>query len=493
MENKWTVGLDVGSTTVKVVVLENKKFVYKTYVRHYSDVRNTVVDILEALKHIIKAESFRINIAGSGGFEISEALGVKFVQEVIASAEAVERIIPDTDVAIELGGEDAKITYFGESVEQRMNGTCAGGTGAFIDQMASLMKTDAQGLNELAKGYQTLYPIASRCGVFAKTDVQPLLNEGAAKEDIAVSVLQAIVNQTIGGLAQGRPIRGNIAFLGGPLTFLSELRERFIVTLALEASAVRFPENSEYFVAMGAAFLAEETEPLSAKMFFSKIENIRTLKSEVKDSDQPLFIDEADYLAFKERHARHQVKRRELATYQGKAFLGIDAGSTTTKVVLIDTQGQLLYSHYGSNLGRPLQSTIAALRSMYEVLPQAVEIVYSTVTGYGEQLIRAALKIDFGEIETVAHYKAAEFFQPDVDFVLDIGGQDMKSLKIRNGTVYSIMLNEACSSGCGSFIETFAESLDMDIQAFTQSAIGSRNPVDLGTRCTVFMNDGFTI
>ncbi|MBN2259741.1 MAG: 2-hydroxyacyl-CoA dehydratase [Clostridiales bacterium] len=488
MEQVFDIGLDIGSTTVKVVILNECEIVYKSYIRHYSDVKNTVISTFKNIHPIIKDKIIKLNITGSGGFEVANVLGVDFVQEVIASAEAVEKLIPDTDVSIELGGEDAKITYFGESVEQRMNGTCAGGTGAFIDQMASLLKTDAEGLNELAKGYQQIYPIASRCGVFAKTDVQPLLNEGAAKEDIAVSVLQAIVNQTIGGLAQGRPIRGTIAFLGGPLSFLSELRKRFIETLNLDDAHVRFPDNAQYFVALGVAYAAKKTKIIKVEELYKNIKEIGKVANEGTSVMEALFADNNDYETFLKRHGKNKVERNEIENYKGKAFLGIDSGSTTTKVVLIDEEGKMLFSYYGSNLGRPLHSTINVLKDLNKKLNEEIEICNSTVTGYGEQLIKAAIKVDIGEIETIAHYKAADFFVPGVDFILDIGGQDMKSLQIRNGTVHSIMLNEACSSGCGSFIETFAESLDLDIHQFTKKAVESKKPVDLGTRCTVFMN-----
>lgn len=488
MDRIYDIGLDIGSTTVKVVIMDKEVIIYKSYLRHYSDVRNTVINTIKNIFPRIKEHEVRVNVTGSGGFEIAKALGVDFIQEVIASAEAVERIIPDTDVAIELGGEDAKITYFGDSIEQRMNGTCAGGTGAFIDQMASLLKTSAEGLNELAKNYETIYPIASRCGVFAKTDIQPLLNEGAAKEDIAVSVLQAIVNQTIGGLAQGRPIRGTVAFLGGPLTFLSELRRRFIETLNLDEYEVRYPENAQYFVAIGAAYSAEKSQKMAAADLYKNIGKINQMNKSESETVPALFSDEEDYQRFVDRHSKHRVKRKSLDEYKGPVFLGIDAGSTTTKLVLIDPEGNMLYSHYGSNLGRPLQSTITVLRELYQQIHGRIEIAKACITGYGEQLIKAALKVDMGEIETIAHYQAAEFFQPGVDFILDIGGQDMKSLKMRNGTIHSIMLNEACSSGCGSFIETFADSLEMDIFSFAKAAVNSKKPVDLGTRCTVFMN-----
>ncbi|MCT4619355.1 MAG: 2-hydroxyacyl-CoA dehydratase [Marinisporobacter sp.] len=489
MKKVLKVGLDVGSTTVKMVILDKGLDVlYKKYVRHFSDIKNTVASMLEDAKSVLEDSSITAMITGSGGLNISEKLEIPFIQEVIACTNTIKNMIPNTDVAIELGGEDAKITYLGESIEQRMNGTCAGGTGAFIDQMATLLRTDASGLNELAEKHKTIYPIASRCGVFAKTDIQPLLNEGAAKEDIAASVLQAVVNQTISGLAQGRPIKGNIAFLGGPLHFLSELRNRFIDTLKIEDKKVIFPEDSQYFVAIGAALSSKDENPVSSKDLYEKVPRIYTKGSGENKKIASLFSNDTEYELFKKRHSEAKVKRVDLKTHKGNAYLGIDAGSTTTKIALIDEAGGLLYSHYGSNQGKPLTSTISALKEMYKKLNENTKIVNSTVTGYGEHLIKAALRIDLGEIETVAHYRAADFFLPGVDFVLDIGGQDMKSLKIHNGTIDSIMLNEACSSGCGSFIETFAHSLNMDVETFAKEAIKSKSPVDLGTRCTVFMN-----
>ncbi|QZY55839.1 2-hydroxyacyl-CoA dehydratase [Crassaminicella profunda] len=489
MKKVLKVGLDVGSTTVKMVILD-KGFdvLYKKYVRHFSDIKNTVVSMVEDAKGVLEDNFITAMITGSGGLNISEKLEIPFIQEVIACTNTIENMIPDTDVAIELGGEDAKITYLGESIEQRMNGTCAGGTGAFIDQMAALLRTDAQGLNALAGKHKIIYPIASRCGVFAKTDIQPLLNEGAAKEDIAASVFQAVVNQTISGLAQGRAIKGNIAFLGGPLHFLSELRNRFIDTLKIEDKKVIFPEDSQYFVAIGAAISSKDEQPVPFKCLYEKVPRIYAKGYGENKKIAPLFSNDVEYNLFKERHRKAKVKRVDLKTYEGNAYLGIDAGSTTTKIALIDEDGGLLYSHYGSNMGKPLTSTIAACKDLYGQMNEKTKIVNSTVTGYGEHLIKAALKIDLGEIETVAHYKAAEFFLPGVDFVLDIGGQDMKSLKIHNGTIDSIMLNEACSSGCGSFIETFANSLNMDVASFAKESIKSHSPVDLGTRCTVFMN-----
>jgi len=489
MNGILNVGLDVGSTTVKMVVLNGEdKIVYKKYLRHFSDIKNTVGSLFEDARSVLERRLLTIMITGSGGFGIAQKMAVPFIQEVMASLDAVRSKIPYTDVAIELGGEDAKITYFGDSVEQRMNGTCAGGTGAFIDQMASLLQTDPAGLNELAKSHRNIYPIASRCGVFAKTDVQPLLNEGAAKEDIAASILQAVVNQTISGLAQGRPISGNVAFLGGPLHFMSELRKRFSDTLKLANKSVVFPEDSQYFVALGAALSSRKERPLAFECLYERSPMISLLDMQESGHMEPLFASDEEYREFADRHSRNRVKRVPLESCRGDVFLGIDAGSTTTKIALIDREGNLLYSHYGSNMGSPLESTIAALKKLYEQLNKETNIVYSAVTGYGEHLIKAALKIDIGEIETVAHYKAAEFFLPGVDFVLDIGGQDMKSMVIREGVIDSIMLNEACSSGCGSFIENFANSLKMDVKDFVAMGVRAENPVDLGTRCTVFMN-----
>ncbi|WP_053955343.1 2-hydroxyacyl-CoA dehydratase [Inediibacterium massiliense] len=489
MNKVLNVGLDVGSTTVKLVVLnEEGNILYKEYIRHFSDIKYTVIHILESARSILENHLITIMVTGSGGLNLAQKFKVSFIQEVIACSSAIEKMIPKTDVAIELGGEDAKITYLGESLEQRMNGTCAGGTGAFIDQMAALLQTDPIGLNELAQKHKIIYPIASRCGVFAKTDVQPLLNEGAAKEDIAASVLQAVVNQTISGLAQGRPIKGNVAFLGGPLHFLSELRNRFVDTLKIKEKEVIFPHDSQYFVAMGAAVSSKEEEPILAKDLYNKIPSLDIKWEEDNPQIPPLFLNKEEYEAFKKRHEKHKVKRVDLKNYKGDAYLGIDAGSTTTKIALIDEEGALLYSFYGSNMGKPLESSIEALKDLYKKINKDTKIVYTAVTGYGEYLLKAALKIDIGEIETVSHYKAADFFLPGVDFVLDIGGQDMKSLKVRDGSIESIMLNEACSSGCGSFIETFAKSLNMDVYTFTKEAIGSKSPVDLGTRCTVFMN-----
>ncbi len=483
------VGIDIGSTTVKVVILNNEnELIYSKYERHYSDIKNKLNDLLLDAYNLVEDAELTIMVTGSGGISLANGIGVPFTQEVIAATKAIKTFYPQTDVAIELGGEDAKITYFNGGVEQRMNGTCAGGTGSFIDQMATLLRVDTDGLNKLAKKYKTIYPIAARCGVFAKTDVQPLLNEGAAKEDIAISVLQAVVIQTISGLACGRPIRGNVAFLGGPLFFLSELRNRFIETLNLKEDQIIFPEHSQIFVAIGAALSSINEEPVSFKVLLSNIEKLGEVDSSETNRLEPLFANDEEYQAFKKRHKASAVKRKEISTYQGDCFLGIDAGSTTTKAALIDNEGAILYSYYGSNEGSPLNSTIKVLKELYSILPSKAKIVNSTVTGYGEGLLKSALNVDIGEIETIAHYKAADFFCPGVDFILDIGGQDMKCLKIKDGNIESILLNEACSSGCGSFLDTFASSLDMSIEDFAVEAISSKKPVDLGSRCTVFMN-----
>ena len=483
------VGLDVGSTTVKIVVMdENLNPIYEDYQRHFSDTKNTLCSVLENLIKMYPDNKYTIALTGSGAMSASQFLGVPFIQEVVSCKRAVEKYIPQTDVVIELGGEDAKIIYFDQSIEQRMNGTCAGGTGAFLDQMASLLHTDTAGLNELAKNYTTIYPIASRCGVFAKTDVQPLINEGAAKEDIAVSIFQAVVNQTISGLACGRPIRGNVAFLGGPLNYLSELRKRFIETLNLKPEQAIMPEEAHLLVAKGAALDSLETTPIDKDELEKKIQNLKISKDNTSHPLEPLFANKEEYKEFKERHEKAKVTKKDLSTYKGDCYLGIDAGSTTTKLVLIDNEGNLLYSLYGSNEGNPLKSVMNMLKELYHVLPKDAILRYSGVTGYGESLIQTALDVDLNEIETIAHYTAAKQFEPDVTAIIDIGGQDMKYIKMKNGVIDNIMLNEACSSGCGSFIETFAKSLKLDISEFVKEAIEAKRPVDLGSRCTVFMN-----
>jgi len=482
-------GIDVGSTTVKLVVTEDGGAVtYSKYERHMSNVFEKVREMLGNLKEERGDLSVRPVITGSGGLSLANMLGIRFEQEVIACSKAVETLIPETDVVIELGGEDAKITFYGSTVEQRMNGTCAGGTGAFIDQMAILLNTDANGLNEAAKKHKMIYPIAARCGVFAKTDIQPLINDGAAEEDLAASIFQAVVNQTISGLACGHVIKGKVAFLGGPLTFMSELRKRFIETLALPPEDVIFPENSKYFVAIGAAMLAGKQKPTAVSALCSKMDHAD--RSEMSDTKhvEPLFRNRREYAEFKARHDKSKIKRKKLEKARGRTFLGIDAGSTTTKAVLTDDDNYLLYSFYRSNEGNPVEVVRSMLKDLYAKLPKDAFIANTCVTGYGENLIKAAFKADMGEIETMAHYKAAAFFRPDVDFILDIGGQDMKCMKIKDGAIYNIMLNEACSAGCGSFLETYAKSVNLDTKAFAAEALFAQDPVDLGTRCTVFMN-----
>ena len=489
MNNVLHVGLDVGSTTVKIVVMnDNLETIYCDYQRHFSDTKNTVCNVLSSLADKYPDSEFTIALTGSGAMSASKFLDLPFIQEVVSCKRAVEKYIPQTDVVIELGGEDAKIIYFDKSIEQRMNGTCAGGTGAFIDQMASLLHTDPTGLNELAKNHKMIYPIASRCGVFAKTDIQPLLNEGAAKEDIAASIFQAVVNQTISGLACGRPIRGKVAFLGGPLNYLSELRNRFIETLHLTDEEIIIPEEAHLLVAKGAAIDSVSAHLITAQKLRSKIEVLKASHDDTSNPLSPLFSIDAEYDEFKQRHEKDTVEKADLKTYSGNAYVGIDAGSTTTKLVLIDDEGRLLYSLYNSNEGNPLQSVIKMLRQLYSELPEAVTIRYSGVTGYGEKLIQTALNVDLNEIETIAHYTAAKKFMPNVTSIVDIGGQDMKYIKMKNGAIDNIMLNEACSSGCGSFIETFAKSLGLSIEEFVRAAIEARRPVDLGSRCTVFMN-----
>jgi predicted CoA-substrate-specific enzyme activase len=491
--SNYKIGLDIGSTTVKIAVLDEKNYlIYSEYKRHLSDIKSTIIQIMNTCYENLGDISCTVNITGSGGLSVSEWLNIDFEQEVVACTKAVKTIIPESEVVIELGGEDAKITYLKGELEQRMNASCAGGTGAFIDQMAALLNTDAAGINEYAKKHKVVYPIASRCGVFAKTDIQPLLNDGARKEDIAVSILQAVVNQTIGGLACGKPIRGKVAFLGGPLYFLSELRKRFMVSLNLSDEDALMPENGYLFPAIGAALLSMETSGTTNTKQLKEIIDCVYRIADIKDQDvrklPPLFKNEKEYEDFKSRHNESYIIRLDLSTYSGNAYLGIDAGSTTTKIVLIGEGAEILYTYYGSNEGDPMKKIVAVLKDLYTKLPKSVHIVKSTVTGYGESLIKAALKVDIGEIETIAHYKAAEFFLPGVDFILDIGGQDMKCLRIKNGTIDSILLNEACSSGCGSFIESFAASLNMSVSDFAKEGIFAKEPVDLGTKCTVFMN-----
>ena len=488
MNTTYRLGIDIGSTTVKIACLDDKnQVVFSNYERHFANIRETLLDLIKA-KNALGNVDIHGMITGSGGMSIAKPLNIPFVQEVISVSTALQYFEPKTDVAIELGGEDAKIIYFSQgNIEQRMNGICAGGTGSFIDQMASLLQTDASGLNEYAKDYQAIYPIAARCGVFAKSDIQPLINEGATKADLSASIFQAVVNQTISGLACGKPIRGHVAFLGGPLHFLSELKESFIRTLHLSGEYIIAPENSHLFAAMGAAMNDSNTEGRTLDELIALLSSDIKIEAESKRME-PLFKDQADYDAFTERHNKHAVKKGNLKDYEGDCFLGIDAGSTTTKVAIVGEDGTLLYSFYSNNNGSPLNTTIRAIKEIKEQLPDSARIVRACSTGYGEALMKAAFMLDEGEVETVAHYYAAAFFEPEVDCILDIGGQDMKCIKIKNNTVDSVLLNEACSSGCGSFIETFAKSLNYEISDFAKVALFAENPIDLGSRCTVFMN-----
>ena len=494
----YTLGIDIGSTTVKVAVLDkDNKILFSDYKRHFANIKETLKDLVQEAKDALGENEVNPCITGSGGLALAQLIGVPFTQEVVCVSEALQDYAPQTDVAIELGGEDAKIIYFTNGIEQRMNGVCAGGTGSFIDQMATLLQTDASGLNDYAKDYDTIYPIAARCGVFAKTDIQPLINEGATKPNLAASIFQAVVNQTISGLACGKPIKGNVAFLGGPLHFLPELKNAFIRTLNLTGvnphsknvgcDAIIDPGHSHLFAAVGAAMNSKPEVSMTLSELIHALSQELNLSSGVERL-APLFESDEDYEKFKADHNKYAVKRGDLATYKGNCFIGVDAGSTTTKVALVGADGELLYDFYSSNNGSPLNTTIRAIKDIYSKLPEGAVIAGSCSTGYGEALIKQALSLDFGEVETIAHYTAAAFFDPEVDCILDIGGQDMKCIKIKNGVVDNVMLNEACSSGCGSFIETFAKSLNYDIADFAHIAITARTPIDLGSRCTVFMN-----
>ena len=482
------VGIDIGSTTIKLVVMDEERLVFKNYARHFSEIGNALTNSLTSLKNIIGEKTFKIALAGSAGMGIAKKISLPFVQEVIACQAAVEKFIPQTDTVVELGGEDAKIIYLGNAPEVRMNGVCAGGTGSFIDHMASLLSTDALGLNSLAEKGKQIYTIASRCGVFAKTDIQALMNDGAKKADIALSIFQAVVNQTIGNLAQGRPIKGNVAFLGGPLHFLPELKKRFVETLGLSQEEVVETPDGNFFVATGAA-ISDEAKEISVKQLEESIKKSEeAARSETRKADFILFKDTADYQDFKARHDKNRVKHGDLSTYRGKIYVGIDAGSTTTKICAIGDDKQILYTNYGSNEGAPLKIVVNQIKNLYENLPATAQIGGVFTTGYGEAIVKAALHADGSEVETFAHLTAAQEFCPDVSFVLDIGGQDMKCFFVKDGTIGNITLNEACSAGCGSFIQNFAQGLNMTVGDFAKKALNSSAPVDLGTRCTVFMN-----
>ena len=487
MSKIYDLGIDVGSTTVKTVIVDDGEFIYNRYERHFSRVRETVAEQLKLIRKSYPNDKFRIAITGSAGLGIAEACGIPFVQEVFSAFVAVNKTYPDADVVIELGGEDAKIIFLTGGVEQRMNGSCAGGTGAFIDQMAGLLGVTPDDMNDLAMKAEKTYPIASRCGVFAKSDIQPLLNQGAKKEDISASIFQAVVDQTVSGLAQGRKIEGKVLFLGGPLTYLSALRETFKKTLSLEDDKAILPERSSCYIAYGAALHAHDLgEEVTIDEALGKIANAKTNDNIVVG--RRLFESQDDYAEFIERHKKSDLKYEDIMTYEGDAYLGIDAGSTTTKLVLITPEGKLLYQHYCSNQGQPLDIIASKLKDIYRLAGKKLNIKASAVTGYGEELIKAGLGVDYGIVETVAHYKAAAYFCPDVDFIIDIGGQDIKCFKIKNNAIDSIMLNEACSSGCGSFIQTFAGAMGYDIANFAQLGLFSKAPVELGSRCTVFMN-----
>lgn len=485
----YSLGIDVGSTTVKTVIIDEKKnIIYSEYQRHFSKVRETVKTQLEAVQEKYPNDTFKICMTGSAGLGLATGAEIPFVQEVNSAFIAVKERIPDADAVIELGGEDAKVIFLTGGVEQRMNGSCAGGTGAFIDQMATLLGVTVTEMDNMSLCAQKVYPIASRCGVFAKSDIQPLLNQGAKREDICASIFQAVVDQTVSGLAQGRIIEGKVLFLGGPLSFLKGLRKAFVDTLGLkEGETAVFPKEAPVFVALGCALFAFNShDDFTIESVIKKIENAKTGNGIV--TGQPLFNSKAEYEEFILRHKKCDLEYADLHTYKGNAYLGIDAGSTTTKLILITEDCRILYQHYSSNKGQPLDRVADKLKKIYSEMNPEIKIAGSAVTGYGEDLIKAGLSIDFGIVETVAHFKAASYFCPEVDFIIDIGGQDIKCFKIKNHSIDSIMLNEACSSGCGSFIQTFALALGYDIADFASLGLFAENPVDLGSRCTVFMN-----
>ena len=479
-------GIDVGSTTVKVVAIGvSGKILYKSYVRHFSKVKETVLTELHNVQSLYPGE-YSACITGSAGLGLSQRSGVAFAQEVQAAFTAIRKYYPDIDAAVELGGEDAKIIFVTGGTEQRMNGSCAGGTGAFIDQMATLLNVTVDEMDNLSLKAERVYPIASRCGVFAKSDVQPLINQGARKEDIAASIFQAVVDQTVSGLAQGRRIKGKVLFLGGPLHFLKGLKKAFKTTLKLDDNNAIFPEDAPCFMAIGAALLSSTEQPKDLRDIITQIETARGSDDII--TGKPLFESKEEYADFVARHRSTSLEFADISTYEGGAYLGIDSGSTTTKIILITPDSRILYSHYQSNNGQPLDIVIERLKQIFTLSNGRVKILGSAVTGYGEDLIKSAIKADFGIVETVAHFKAATHFNPDVDFIIDIGGQDIKCFKIKNGAIDSIMLNEACSSGCGSFIQTFAKAMGMEIDEFANCGLYAKHPVELGSRCTVFMN-----
>ena len=486
--NTYRAGIDIGSTTVKLVLLDEEgRLLYGAYRRHCAHTQEALAALLREARERAGDCALRAKITGSGAINLAKALGIPFVQEVVAVADALRREAPQTDVAIELGGEDAKIIYFSGTLEERMNGVCAGGTGSFIDQMASLLQTDAEGLDREAANYRQIYPIAARCGVFAKTDIQPLINEGATKADLAASIFQAVVNQTISGLACGKPIRGHVAFLGGPLHFLPQLKAAFVRTLKLTDETAIDPPNSHLFAAMGAAMDETESEAQPIASLIDRLERGVEMAFELHRLPA-LFASREEYDAFCARHGKAVVEKGALKDYRGGCFLGVDAGSTTTKLALIGERGELLWSYYANNQGSPIETAKRAVSALARELPEGARVLRSCSTGYGEALLKAAFSLDEGEVETIAHCTAAAFFDPQVDCVLDIGGQDMKCIKLKDGSVDTVLLNEACSSGCGSFIENFAASLGYSAEGFAEKALFAPHPVDLGTRCTVFMN-----
>ncbi len=484
----YSLGIDIGSTTAKVVLTKDGGILFEKYERHMSQVRLKTMELLEQIKPIIGDNEFTVALSGSAGLGLAEAAGIPFVQEVFATGELVKELCPDTSAVIELGGEDAKIIFFDGGTDERMNGSCAGGTGAFIDQMATLLDVTVDEMDALSLNFSRIYPIASRCGVFAKTDIQPLLNQGARKEDVAASIYQAVVNQTIAGLAQGRRIKGKVLFLGGPLYYCRGLRDRFRATLGLSEEQAPCPEYARFAVALGASIFAARTGHCVTldKLLTAVSENIST--GGTSNRLPPLFNSEDEYKQFRERHEKASVEVQDITGYSGRAYLGIDCGSTTTKIVLLSEDKKILYSFYDSNKGNPVEIVKAQLEKIYSLMGDKIKICGSAVTGYGEELIKHAFGVDLGIVETIAHYTAAKYFMPDVDFILDIGGQDIKCFKIKNGAIDSIMLNEACSSGCGSFIETFARSMGYSIDEFAKRGLFSASPVNLGSRCTVFMN-----
>ena len=482
------IGIDIGSTTVKLVVMEGEKILYRIYQRHLSQVRQATLQALEGAKQFLKGDKFRAAISGSAGLGLAEDAGIDFVQEVFATYKTVMEYEPDTDAVIELGGEDAKIIFLSGGLEERMNGSCAGGTGAFIDQMATLLSITPEEMDELSLKHERIYPIASRCGVFAKTDIQPLLNQGARKEDVSASIFQAVVDQTVTGLSQGRKIEGKVLFLGGPLFFFKGLQERFAETLKLSKENAVFPSWAQYSVAIGTAIFTRGLDREYSYEEFTDILQNASSRSKSTHYLKPLFANEQEHDEFVNRHSKANVPWKDIADYSGDAYLGIDCGSTTTKLVLMSDSFETLYRYYSSSQGNPVGIVRQQLQKIYEACGDRVKIRYAVATGYGEELIQHAFHLDDGIVETIAHFKAAQHFDPKVEFILDIGGQDIKCFKIKNDAIDSIMLNEACSSGCGSFIETFAKSMGYTAEEFARLGLFSKYPVDLGSRCTVFMN-----